>query len=160
MLRQFQENDKAGILRLNEESVRFLSPMNGARFAELRAQCALLLVAEDAGAVCGFLMAFTAGAGYDSPNYRWFSNNVDSFLYIDRIVVSSETRGLGIGNRLYREARTWAASNSLNRLTAEIDLEPPNHGSLSFHKKLGFIELATQRVADTKLVSLQCLDIR
>ena len=134
--------------------------MNSARFAELKAQCALLLVAETAGTVCGFLMAFTAGAEYDSPNYRWFLNNVDSFLYIDRIVVSGGTRGLGIGNRLYAEARKWAVLSSLDKLTAEIDLEPPNHGSLLFHKKLGFIELATHRVAATKLVSLQWLDIR
>jgi len=159
LLRQFKENDKAGILRLNGESVRFLSPMNSARFAELKEQCALLLVAENAGVLGGFLMAFTAGAEYDSPNYRWFLNNVDGFLYIDRIVVSSGMRGLGIGNRLYSEARKWAASNSLNKLTAEIDLEPPNHGSLLFHKKLGFVELETQRLTATKLVSLQCLDI-
>ena len=160
VLRQFQENDRPEILLLNAESVQVLSPMSSARFTELKEQCALLLVAEDDGAVCGFLLAFTAGAEYDSPNYRWFSDNVDGFLYIDRIVVSSKTRGLGIGNLLYLEARKWAVSNSLSKLTAEIDVEPPNHGSLMFHRKLGFLEMATQRVADTKLVSLQCLDIR
>jgi len=159
VLRQFQKNDRLEILRLNAESVQVLSPMSSARFTELKEQCSLLLIAEDDGAVCGFLMAFTAGTAYDSPNYRWFSDNVEGFLYVDRIVVSGRARGLGIGKRLYSEALKWAVSNSLSKLTAEIDLEPPNHGSLTFHKKLGFLEMATQRVAATKLVSLQCLDI-
>lgn len=159
MLRQYQEKDKIDILRLNKTSVQVLSPMDSNRFSELRKMCALLIIAEQSGSVVGFLMGFTAGANYTSPNYQWFSNNTENFLYIDRIVVSSETRGLGIGKKLYFEAKNWAISKSLNKLVAEIDIEPPNKSSLLFHRKLGFYELATQKIGITKAVSMQRLDI-
>ena len=149
VLRQFQENDRPEILLLNAESVQVLSPMSSARFTELKEQCALLLVAEDDGAVCGFLLAFTAGAEYDSPNYRRFSHNVHGFLYIDRSVVSSKPRGLGIGNRLYSEPRKWAVSNSLSNLTAELEVAPANQGPLTSHRTLVVLDMSTHRVPAT-----------
>jgi uncharacterized protein len=158
-LRQYQENDEEEVLRLNQESVQVLSPMDRIRFAELRGMSALLIVAEQSDSVAGFLMGFTAGANYDSPNYQWFLRHLEDFLYIDRIVVSSKARGSGIGRLLYAEAREWATSNSLSKLAAEIDIEPPNQSSLFFHKKLGFREIAQQPVGTSKVVSLQTLDL-
>jgi predicted GNAT superfamily acetyltransferase len=159
MLRQYQESDRVEIIHLNSESVEALSPMDSNRFSELRKMCSVLIVAEHSESVVGFLMGFVAGTNYDSPNYRWFLDNIKDFLYIDRVVVSNEARGKGIGRKLYLEARNWAVSNSLGKMAAEINIEPPNRESLLFHKKLGFSELSTQRISDEKVVSLQSLDI-
>ena len=35
-----------------------------------------------------FCIVFSQGSIYDSRNYQWFSQNYDSFVYMDRIVVS------------------------------------------------------------------------
>jgi len=158
MIRQYKECDEAEILHLNKESVHFLSPMDSSRFSQLKKLCSLLIVAENSGAVNGFLMGFTTGTHYDSPNYQWFLRNIKDFLYIDRVVVSKKVRGFGIGSLLYSEAKKWANSNSLSTMAAEINIQPPNEPSLLFHKKWGFKELETQRVA-SKVVSLQFLDI-
>ena len=159
MLREYQNSDEQTILELNDNFVRDLSPMDAGRFAHLRKICSFLRVAERDGVVAGFIMAYTPGSAYDSPNYRWFEKNLESFLYIDRVVVSGEFQGLGVGREFYIAARDWAQGNDLKHLAAEINVEPPNPGSLRFHERMGFGELGTREYGPEKVVSLQCLMI-
>ena len=118
-LRPWQLTDEADILSLNAESVSVLSPMDAHRFAELRERSCWLRVAESNGRVVGFLMGFSDGAGYDSPNYRWFDDRLRRFFYIDRVVVSKRHRGLGLGGRFYRQAEQWATEQELTWLAAD-----------------------------------------
>ena len=158
-LRNYIEEDEERILELNEIFVEDLSPMDAARFSDLRAICAYLRVAERNGEVAGFILAFTAACPYDSPNFRWFCDNLHNFLYIDRIVISSDCQGLGIGQKFYNAAREWAISHSIENLAAEINVLPPNAGSLRFHEKMGFVEMAQKPFGEGKMVSLQKLPI-
>ena len=155
ILRKWRSTDEADILRLNAESESVLSPMDRHRFETLRGMCCLLLVAQFDDRVVGFLMGFSDGAGYDSVNYRWFASRLKRFLYIDRVVVSSEFREAGLGRRFYAEAERWAAAHELLWMAAEVDLQPPNTASLKFHERLDFSEVGSQTVADKKRVSLQ-----
>ena len=155
LMRKWQPDDEADILRLNAESVSVLSPMDSARFSELRDMCRLLSVAEKSGQAVGFLMGFCDGAGYDSPNYRWFAARLKRFLYIDRVVVSRQMRGLGLGRLFYNEAQRWAVEHQLAWLAAEVDLQPPNTASLAFHQQLKFVEVGRQKLDGGKMVSLQ-----
>ncbi len=155
VLRQWRVSDEADILGLNAESVNVLSPMDGPRFAALRSMCCLLRVAEIDGKAVGFLMGFSDGAAYDSPNYRWFASRLKRFLYIDRVVVSRKHRGAGLGRRFYTAAERWAAEQGLFWLAAEVDLRPPNSASLKFHERLAFVEVGRQVVDSNKLVSLR-----
>ncbi len=157
MLRPYSETDEADILALNEASVAVLSPMDADRFEWLRELSALLKVAEDGDDVAGFLMGFCRGTDYDSLNYRWFSDNFDDFLYIDRVVVSDNHRGKGIASVFYEHAIDWSKQQGLSCLVAEIDIEPPNVGSLKFHEKFGFREIDRLEHSPTKIVSLQHL---
>jgi hypothetical protein len=53
-----------------------------------------------------------------------------------------------------------AKENTYPFLLAEIDLEPENPKSLSFHKKFTFKEVGRQSINDgKKLVSLQVLEL-
>ena len=158
-LRPYQPGDQAAVLRLNDNAVRVLSPMDRDRFAELRALCSLLWVAELEDQTVAFLMAFTDGTDYDSVNYRWFSKRFKDFLYIDRIVVSEEARSLGIGQRFYREIERWSRQNRLAWLAAEVDIEPPNSASLKFHERQKFVEVGRQRIDGDKMVSLRVKNI-
>lgn len=159
MLRHYTPGDEADVLALNEASVAVLSPMDAERFTLLRERCALLRVAEDDGRVAGFLMGFCNGTDYDSINYRWFSEQYPDFLYIDRVVVSDQFRGRGIASVFYDHAIDWAREQGLDCLVAEIDIEPPNVGSLKFHEKFGFREVDRLTHSPTKVVSLQHLAI-
>ena len=91
------------------------------------------------GGVVGFLLALRPGTAYDSPNYGWFCDRYDDFLYIDRIVMDPCVRGRGLGKTAYCALFDFARDHGIGRLVAEIDSRPPNGPSLSFHRAMGFV---------------------
>jgi hypothetical protein len=158
LLRDATRSDFAQILALNEESVRFLSPLTPARLSKLHGEAAYHRVLEAEGKVAAFLLAFREGRTYDSPNYLWFARHYDRFLYIDRIVVAESHRGRGIGDRMYADLFVFARSSDAVRVTCEFDTDPPNEASRRFHVRHGFSEVGTQSVASgRKQVSLQAV---
>ncbi|KFN42577.1 GNAT family N-acetyltransferase [Arenimonas oryziterrae] len=160
-LRAARPRDFAAILGLNAESVHYLSPMDAARLERLDAQSAYHRVVEIDGEVVAFLLALREGANYDSPNYRWFSEAYDRFLYIDRVVVSAQQQGRGLGALLYDDLFAFARTEAIDPITCEFDIDPPNEASRRFHARYGFLEVGTQQVADgKKRVSLQAAPVR
>lgn len=152
--------DFEAILRLNQASVHYLSPLDTERLAHLHAQAVCHRVAEEQEEIAGFLLALREGADYDSVNYGWFARQYGSFLYIDRVVVNEQHRGRGIGRALYRDVFQIAAALGIAHVTCEFDIEPPNEVSTRFHAELGFKEVGSQWVADgKKRVSLQALEL-
>jgi len=148
--------DFDAILVLNEESVAALSHLTVERLSALHAQAALHRVVEDDGAVVAFMLALRENAEYDSPNFQWFFTRYDRFLYVDRIVVSRNARARGAGTLLYRELFEFAAASSVDLVTCEYDLDPPNPRSRRFHARFGFAKVGRQRLAGNgKHVSLQ-----
>jgi len=159
LLRDAHPSDFAHILRLNEESVQFLSPLNAERLAYLSTQAAYHRVVENEGRVVAFLLAFREGCDYDSPNYQWFTRRYGEFLYIDRVVVARDAQGQGIGNRLYADLFAFAKAARIQRITCEFDIDPPNEKSRRLHESYGFREVGTQSVAGgKKRVSLQATE--
>lgn len=156
-IRKAEEKDYPFILRVNEENVEVLSPMDEGRLRMFAEIADLLLVAEEEGEPRAFLIALREGVdSYDSENYRWFNKTFEKFLYIDRVVIDGPSRGLGIGKRLYQEVYARACGGGVPLVTAEIDTIPYNAPSLKFHKAMGFREVGTQKVRNnTVQVSLQ-----
>lgn len=159
-IRDAQATDFDAILALNAASVSLLSPLSPQRLTELHAQAALHRVVERDGEVIGFLLAFREGADYDSPNYRWFAERYQLFLYVDRVVVADAARGQGVGTLLYRDMFEFAAASAVDLVTCEFDVDPPNPASERFHARFGFHEVGRQWVADgRKQVSLQAAPV-
>ena len=154
-LRQAALADADDILRLNAASVAETSPMDSVRFRSLFEMSAQTIVAEQDNGVVGFLMGFGDGSSYDSVNYRWFTDRLKRFFYIDRVVVSLEARGSGIGRAFYAHIESWTQEVGLHWLAAEINLEPANPASLTFHAKQGFVPIGTQALEGGKVVSMQ-----
>jgi len=156
LIRDANVDDFAQILRLNEESVHFLSPLSAERLEALHTKAAYHRVIDDAGKIAGFLLAFREGTSYDSSNYVWFTGHYDQFLYIDRIVVSTQHQGQGVGNKLYEDIFAFARNHAVTRITCELDIDPPNVASRHFHKRFGFSEVGTRNYGEvTKQVSMQ-----
>jgi predicted GNAT superfamily acetyltransferase len=148
--------DFDAILALNAESVHFLSPLDAPRLHSLHAMAAYHRVAEIGGVVAAFLLAFREGKAYDSPNYRWFAEHHDAFLYIDRVVVAGAHQGHGLGARLYEDLFAYARTAQIARIACEFDLDPPNPASAKFHARHGFFEVGRQWLGGgKKQVSLQ-----
>lgn len=102
------------------------------------------VVDDDAGPA-GFLLGLEgSGLPYESENYRWFSEQYDDFLYVDRVAVAARAQGRGIGSRLYHAFIDHARSLGIDTVCAEVNLRPPNPGSLRFHERAGFTVLGEQ----------------
>ncbi|MDZ7668499.1 MAG: GNAT family N-acetyltransferase [Gammaproteobacteria bacterium] len=138
------DSDYAALLALNDAAVPHVNSIALAKLEHLHRQSAYLGVARDAaGAPAGFLLALTETADYDSMNFGYFQRSYARFLYVDRIVVGAAHRRLGVGAALYADlARQIPADCPL--LTCEVNLRPPNPGSLAFHRQMGFEPLGEQ----------------
>ena len=160
VIRQATREDFGEILRMNQESVHFLSPMDLEKLEHLDQESDYHKVVVVDGKVGAFCLAFREGANYDSVNYQWFSREFDQFLYVDRVVVDIAMQGHGLGELLYNDVFQHAADSPVPRVTAEIDFQPPNPVSLKFHEKFGFREVGRQEVyGGEKVVSLQSAEI-
>ena len=161
-IRNAEEKDYSFILRVNEENVEVLSPMDEEGIQNFSKWSELFLIAEADGNPAAFLLALREDlADYDSENYLWFSKNYDKFLYIDRIVIDAPYRRSGVGRALYQEVFRHANKTEVPFVTAEIDTEPYNEVSLGFHQAMGFREVGVQRVRNNSIrVSLQEAEVK
>jgi len=134
--------DYAAILELNQAALPQVSSLDASALAALHSQAALLAVAREGEAVAGFILVLEAGADYDSPNYRFFDQRYEDFAYVDRIVVGDSFRRMGIGMGLYRTL--FDALPEAPRVACEVNVRPPNPGSMAFHTGLGFSRVGEQ----------------
>lgn len=159
IIRQVKKEDYPRILYLNEDLVNFLSPLDQEDLEKLVEEAEFFQVIEVEGQVEAFLIALREGKSYTSVNYLWFSKNYESFLYIDRVVVSREYMRKGLGRKLY--SYIFDREKDVDYITAEIDIEPINQVSLDFHKSFGFKEVGRQTIKNgEKTVSLQLAKIK
>ena len=157
-LRPATIDDLPALLALNAEQVHFLSPLDAPRLAHLHAQAAWHQVIEGDTGVCAFLLAFTPGADYDSPNYRWFEARGGRFVYVDRVVVGASAQGQGGGRRLYAALFGFAREAGCEAVGWVYDLGRANPVSAGFLASFGFVEVGRQ-VANGKQVSMQAARI-
>lgn len=156
MIRNASPADFPHILRLNSEWEHFLSPLDASRLSWLHSLAVYHRVVEYGDGIAAFLLGFRESACYDSPNYQWFAERYPRFLYVDRIVVAGEYRGMHHGAGLYEDLFAFARRANVAQVACEIDMEPPNTVSWQFHAGFGFNEVGTQRIAEgRKRVSLQ-----
>lgn len=153
--RQVQAADLLALLALNNTGVPNVNGLDEAELARLVSMSTIARTAILDGTLAGLMLAMRPGQPYHSVNYQWFSERYDEFLYVDRIIVATSRRGTGIGTALYRDVFDYATKHRIPRVLCEVNLEPPNPGSLRFHHRLGFTAIGQQRTENgTKLVTL------
>ena len=159
-IRAVVDADFEAIVALNDGEVRQTSPMDVNRLRFLVALSSYCKVVTVENRAVAFLIALREGAPYENDNYRWFSERLSTFIYVDRIVVDAGFSGRGLGSQLYGDLFEFARSQRVAAVTCEYNIEPPNPASQIFHDKFGFRELGTHWVAHgTKRVSLQAAAI-
>ncbi len=129
--------DQDVILALNNAHAVELSWLEPARLRHLITAAYYARMTPDRRA---FLLAFTADADYDSPNFLWFRERHARFVYIDRVVVAAEARGHGLARALYADLFARAGSDRHSLACCEVNIDPPNPASDRFHAALGFTE--------------------
>lgn len=137
--------DAAALLALNNAHAVELSELTADGLARLFEAAFRVRVAEEGAAL---LVAFDQGANYDSPNFRWFRDRYPHFVYVDRVVVAAMARGRGLARALYDDLFAAARTAGHVRVVCEVNRDPPNPTSDTFHAALGFVEVGRARLAD------------
>ncbi|WKW13595.1 GNAT family N-acetyltransferase [Pseudogemmatithrix spongiicola] len=129
--------DAAAVLALNNASVPHVNELSADTLAQIVAMSAHYTVAEDAEGILGFVICIPSGRSYWSDNYNWFGERFDAFLYLDRVAVAARAQRRGIGRALYDDLHARAAER-WPRIALEVNLRPPNPGSVAFHAAMGY----------------------
>ncbi len=139
-----EERDFAFLVSLNNAHAVELSWLDGDGMASLVRRS---FRARKAGGGAGFLLAFDQNADYGSPNFRWFRERYERFVYVDRVVVDPAARGRGLARALYEDLFAAAAAAGHALVTCEVNLVPANPASDAFHARLGFAEVGRAELA-------------
>ncbi len=139
-LRPISQADVPAVLGLNHLHVELLSPLDAQRLMWLVGVSDHADVVEVDEGVVGFVVTMAPGSDYDSDNYRWFASRYgESFYYLDRIVIAEEMRRRGLAAFVYDAMEEIA--HGFGRMTLEVNVDPPNLGSLAFHERRGYHEV-------------------
>jgi predicted GNAT superfamily acetyltransferase len=137
------------LLALNNAHAEELSLLDAARMGRLVGEA---FMAARLGEADALLMAFDQDADYDSPNFIWFRDRYERFVYVDRVVVDPAQRGRGLARRLYEALFARAAAGGHTLVVCEVNAEPPNPASDAFHAALGFAEVGQATLGGGKVV--------
>jgi hypothetical protein len=131
--------DLPALNALNDAHAAEVNALAPADFAALvGAAFAARVVPGPDGAPAAFLIGLSHATPSQGPNHRWFLDRYPAFAYVDRVVVAEAFRGRGLGRLLYADLRARARAAALPVLACEVNLDPPNPGSMAFHQRLGF----------------------
>jgi len=128
--------DAISVLLLNNTNAKETSALDDSSLKTLL-DMAFYARGIDRGATA-FLIALEHSAAYVNTNFMWFKTSRQSFVYIDRIIVSISARGQGIARLLYGDLFAAAKRGGHDRVVCEVNIEPPNPVSEAFHLAMGF----------------------
>jgi predicted GNAT superfamily acetyltransferase len=153
-IRPAQREHLQEVQAINADSSPGVSALTSDALDQLFRTASVMWVASMDERVVGYLVGFAPGAVYDGEEFAWFRQLGHDFLYVDQIAAKASHRGMGIGAALYQELQTYAERNRLVSLTCEVNIEPPNPGSMAFHARLGFVEIGRLHTRDGRYVAL------
>ena len=156
IVRNIVSTDVTRVLEINNANTPGVSELTLSELEADMTNCLhALAIDNEHGEVCAFCITFDPDAPDAGANHRWFADRYESFVYLDRIAIDSNHQNHGLGALLYQSVEQHmlnSAEHSL--LCCEVNLEPPNPGSLRFHKRIGFTEVGRHLPQQGYVVSL------
>ena len=145
--RNIEIADLPRVLEINNANTPGVSELTMAELqTDFRNSLHALAIDNEHGEVCAFCITFAPHAPDAGVNHRWFSERYESFVYLDRIAIDSNHQNRGLGALLYQKVEQYMLNSAEHSmLCCEVNLEPPNPGSLRFHQRIGFTEVG-QRI--------------
>lgn len=143
-IRPYRPDDLPRLFAANEASVPGVGRETQDTLEGWIGLSSCLVAADAADVALGFITVLQIGQpAYDSPNMRWFEAYAEetgkSVVYVDRIALLPEARGMRLGEALYQAA--FEHFGDVDEIGCEVNTIPPNPGSHRFHKRLGFVEV-------------------
>jgi uncharacterized protein len=162
VVRNIEIADLPRVLEINNANTPGVSELT---FTELETDLSnslhALAIDNEQGEVCAFCITFAQDAPDAGANHQWFAERYESFVYLDRIAIDSTHRNLGLGALLYQAVeQRMLISAERSLLCCEVNLEPPNPGSLRFHQRIGFMEIGQRGDGSAYRVALLAMVLK
>ena len=157
IIRAMTASDIEVVWAINQENIPAVGEETVEVLADLLSMSLFSLVAEANNVVVGFCMVLGPQTQYRSPNYLYFCERYDDFIYLDRVAVTSAFQGLGLGAALYREVEKLSQSTLF---VLEVNTKPRNEGSLRFHTREGFVMLEEVETRPGKMVGFMMKELK
>jgi hypothetical protein len=141
-LRALSFDDVEAMWTINEQGLPGTGQVSRQELRDLLALSVLPIGVFQEEKMLGFVICLPPRTTYGSLNYAWFNERFDSFIYVDRIAVLESHRKKGVGTKLYERVVAYSQENNIP-IAAEVNLEPPNPGSMRFHHRFGFEGVGT-----------------
>lgn len=155
--RDFAGGDAEALLRLNAACQPHVARLDRAELGRLRGLGAVEVICDGDGdgALAGYLIGFADTAPYDGEEFRYFQRHLEHpFRYIDQVAVSAGYRQRGVARALYDLLASHPGLAAAAKRCCEVNVKPPNPGSMAFHERIGFGRLAELQVSDGRVVAL------
>ena len=142
-VRNIEIADLARVLEINNANTPGVSELTMSELETDIENCLhALAIDNEHGEVCAFCITFAPDAPDAGANHQWFADRFESFVYLDRIAIDSKNKNRGLGALLYQTVEQRMLNSAKHSLLCcEVNLEPPNPGSLRFHQRIGFTEV-------------------
>ena len=156
IVRNIVSTDVTRVLEINNANTPAVSELTMVEIeSDLRNSLHALAIENEQGEVCAFCITFAPDAQDAGNNHQWFAERYKSFVYLDRIAIDSNHQNRGLGALLYQSVEQHMLDSAeYSLLCCEVNLEPPNLGSIRFHKRIGFTEVGQQSPQQGYVVSL------
>ena len=157
VVRNIENADLQRVLEINNANTPGVSELTKDELqSDLNNSLHALAIDNEQGDLCAFCITFDPSAPDAGDNHRWFAERYKSFVYLDRIAIDSNHQNRGLGALLYQSVEQHMLNSAEHTLLCcEVNLEPPNPGSLRFHQRIGFAEVGQQSPSPGYIVSLQ-----
>lgn len=142
-----RERDLDAVLALNNSASPAILPLDAASLRHFYEHADYFRIAQIDGQIAGFLIALREDAAHASSNFRWFRERYASFVYVDRVVISGNSRGHGLGRLFYSDVQSYAEVRA-PLLACEVFLEPRDDVAMLFHGTRGFNEVGQQTMPE------------
>ena len=151
VFRSLQDSDPPDVHAINALNVPAVGDETLESLRSIMSLSEVAVGAFDQEWLVGFAFVLPPDTAYDSPNYRYFCDRFVDFAYLDRVAFLPSHQGKGLGAALYREVE-----RRLTRpmITLEVNVIPPNQGSMRFHLREGFNEVEQLETRPGKVVCL------
>ena len=141
-IRDLTHADVEAMWAINEDGLPGTGQVSPSELKALLGHASFAVGAFQDNSMLGFVICLPPRTTYGSLNYAWFNQRYDAFLYVDRIAVATDQRNRGVGSALYSQVIAEANEQAVP-VAAEVNLVPPNPGSVRFHHRFNFVEVGT-----------------
>tara|TARA_B100001113_G_scaffold344177_1_gene332261 strand:- start:4 stop:504 length:501 start_codon:yes stop_codon:yes gene_type:complete len=97
--------------------------------------------------IVGFIICMREGSSYKSENYKFFTQRLKKFMYVDRVAIDKRHRRGGLGRAIYKDIFAQADGDDVP-IALEVNTQPVNQPSLDFHEKMGFDKVGAKDFDD------------